>query len=368
MGFSFLPRLAEIQSAARLDDAGLGFVLALGTLGGLIAGPFAAFFVQRFGATPTSAAMVFVGLPAFILIGYANSGAMLAAALMGYLAADAVMDAAMNTRALQVQADYRRSIINSFHGWWSLATIAGSALGALSAIVGLSLPLFLAGIAAASCLAAAWAWWWDPRMTARAEHGQPQQRLRPETVRLMLKGGLAALAVFIILAVTVEDVPIHWGAIYLTDLGQSAVVIGLAYVLLTSMQTLGRFFGDRLVDRHGQARVIQVSMLIVAVAMSLALMQGSAIAFVLAAGISGLGSATLFPAAMHAAANFPGVNPAIGIAFVSWFSRVGFVLAPLAVGLLADGVGIRFGVAVMVIAALGLVVVAGCVDARRRDQ
>lgn len=358
LAFSLLPRLGEIQLNAGLDDAGLGVVLAVGTAGGLIVGPLAAIAVQRFGATTVSAVMALVSLPAVIAIGFASSGVMLAAAFAGYLAADAVMDAAMNTRALQVQGDFGRSIINSFHGWWSLATIIGSALGALSAVLGIALPAFLIGLSVAAGAFAGVAWAWDPGPLGAAQPGAASQRLRPETIRTMLRGGLAALALFIILAVIVEDVPVRWGAIYLSDLGQSAAVIGLAYVLLTSMQTLGRFMGDRLVDRYGQTLVIRWSMITVAIAMGVALIQGSAFAFVIASGVSGLGVATLFPAAMHAAAQLPGVSAAIGIAFVSWFSRVGFVLAPLLVGLLADGLGIQYGLGVMVIAALGLVVMA----------
>lgn len=80
--------------------------------------------------------------------------------------------------------------------------------------------------------------------------------------------------------------------------------------------------------------------------------------------LSGLGVATHFPAAMNAAAQLPGISPALGIAVVSWFSRVGFVIAPLAVGLIAEGAGLHYGLAIMVIAAIGLVAIAGRVDRR----
>ena len=52
VGFSILPRLAEIQQRAGLDDAGLGVALAVGTAGGLVVGPIAGVLVQRWCPPP----------------------------------------------------------------------------------------------------------------------------------------------------------------------------------------------------------------------------------------------------------------------------------------------------------------------------
>lgn len=378
VGFSILPRLAEIQQRAGLDDAGLGIALAVGTAGGLVVGPVAGVLVHRWGAVAIAGLMSILGLPGLIVLGFASSGIAVAAGFFVLLAADAVMDAGMNTRAMQIQVAYRRTIVNSFHGWWSLATILGSGLGAGSAIVGISLPVFTAGIAIAAVIATVVAWRFD-RVSfdgvSIATESLPDVRdanSRRAAMMTMLRGGGFGLVVFIMLAVTVEDVPVRWGSIYLEGLSSTATTIAVAYLVMTSAMTIGRFLGDRIVDRFGQARVIRGSMLIVAVAMGLALIQGSSLAFIIGSGICGLGVATLFPAAMQAASQLPGVSAAMGIAVISWFSRVGFVLSPLIVGLVAQGAGIRAGLALIVVAAAALVLIAGVVggsaNARRRHQ
>lgn len=368
VGFSILPRLAEIQQRTGLDDAGLGVALAAGTAGGLVVGPIAGVLVQRWGPVGTTAVMGLIGLPGLIAVGFATTGVALAVALFVLLAADAIMDSAMNTRALQLQVAYGRTIVNSFHGWWSLATIFGSGLGAVSAIIGIPLPVFTTAIAVLAGLATVVAWKIDDvdigdRPSRVSADTRPRRR-RVATAT-MLRGGGLALIVFIMLAVTVEDVPVRWGSIYLTDLSQTASVVAIAYLALTSAQTIGRFLGDRIVDRFGQALVVRVSMLLVAIAMTLALVNGSAAAFIAASAVSGLGVATLFPAAMQAASTLPGVSAAMGIAVIAWFSRLGFVLSPLIVGLIAEGVGIRAGIATMAVAAVGLIFIAGVVKERR---
>lgn len=367
VGFSFLPRLVEIQADVGLDDAGLGIVLAIGTAGGLVVGPIAGVLVQRWGSVRVSLIFGLLMLPGLVAVGFAGSAALLAVALAVLLGADAIMDSAMNSRALEVQEAYGRSIINSLHAWWSLATIVGSGLGALSAVLEIPLGTFLTGVAVVAAVALL--------VSARQPHldvpsirpiaDPPANRRR--ALGLMRRGGGILLGVYIMLAVTVEDVPIRWGSIYLDSIGGTAVLITVAYVTLTSAMTLGRFVGDRLVDRFGEVTVVRASMVAIAIAMGAALIQGSSWAFIAACAVSGFGVATLFPAAMHAASSLPGVSAAMGVAVIAWLSRAGFVLAPLAVGLIAGANDVRAGLWVMVVAAIALVGVAGVLRISRPD-
>jgi fucose permease len=366
VGFSFLPRLVEIQADAGLDEAGLGVVLAVGVGGALFIGPLAGLLVQRWGAAPIAFVMGLACMPGLIAVGFATSGVGLAAALAVLLAADAMMDAAMNTRALEVQGAYGRSLINSFHGWWSLSTILGSGLGALSAVLMIPLSTFVIFVAGVCTVAILIMWSFGatrlPPLKTRSTDSFPSHR----RFTLKLRSGGLLLILFIMCAVIVEDVPVRWGSIYLSDLGQSAFVIGIAYVAITTMMTIGRFVGDRLVDRWGGINVVRLSMAVAALTMALALIQGSAAAFIVASAVSGLAVATLFPLAMQAASALPGISPAMGVAIIAWFSRLGFAIAPLAVGLIAQAAGIRAGLMVFVGAAIFLVFIASAVARPRQ--
>lgn len=374
LGFSFVPRLAEIQTSLGLDAAGLGLVLAFGTAGGLVVGPLAAPLVHRWGAVPVASAVGLVALPSLVVMGWASAPVVFAAAFFLFWAADAVMDSAMNTRALEVEAAYGRSIINGFHAWWSLGSIIGSVLGALSALAGIALGPFLTGLAllAGGALTAVWISGTGAvpeAVQSRNDHadGETHHLSRRRALAMMLGSGGGLLAAFIMAAILVEDVPARWGSVYLTDrLADPGVWIVVTYAALTTAMTLGRFTGDRLVDRFGEVRWIRWSMAAVAVTMAVALVVGTPLAFVLASAVAGFGVATLFPAAMRAAARLPGVTPATGIALVTWFSRIGFVISPLAVGLIAQGAGIRWGMSVVVVAAVLIIPIASASLRTRR--
>jgi len=367
LGFAFVPRLAEIQARLGLDDAGLGVVLAIGTAGGLVVGPLAAPLVHRWGAVPVASMVGLLALPPLVVMGWASVPAVFAIAFFFFWAADALMDSCMNTRALEVEAAYGRSIINGFHAWWSLGSIIGSALGALSALAGISLGTFLSVLAVLAAVALVTVWAAGTGAVPEGEQsrndhasGETHHLSRRRALAVMFGSGGALLAAFIMAAILVEDVPARWGSVYLTDrLADPGAWIAVTYVALTSAMTLGRFTGDRLVERFGEVRWIRWSMAAVAIVMTAALVVGTPLAFVVASAVSGFGVATLFPAAMRAASRLPGVTPATGVALVTWFSRIGFVISPLAVGLIAQGAGIAWGVGIVVVAAIAIIPLAG---------
>jgi fucose permease len=165
----------------------------------------------------------------------------------------------------------------------------------------------------------------------------------------------ALLGLFTVLTVIVEDVPARWSSIYLTDLGASAGSVGAGFTAFTIAMTVGRFVGDPLVNRFTEATVVRVSMALAGSTLAAALLIATPWAYVVACVVIGLGVATLFPAAMHAATRIPGVRPAMGVATVSWLARAGFVVAPLAVGAVAERFGIAWGLTVPIVAAFLLV-------------
>ncbi len=58
---------------------------------------------------------------------------------------------------------------------------------------------------------------------------------------------------------------------------------------------------------------------------------------------------------MHAATFVKGTTPETAITVVSWISRAGFVFAPFMVGLVAEWVGVSWGISIAVFAALILI-------------
>jgi MFS family permease len=120
--------------------------------------------------------------------------------------------------------------------------------------------------------------------------------------------------------------------------------------------TLGRLTGDRAVDRFGQRRVVQAGGAVTAFGMGLALAFPSMWTALIGFALAGLGVATLIPAVYHAADELPGLSTGSGLTVINWLLRVGFLLSPPIIGVLADATSLRVALLTVVLAGLGALV------------
>ncbi|CAM5703464.1 hypothetical protein SHIRM173S_01817 [Streptomyces hirsutus] len=178
---------------------------------------------------------------------------------------------------------------------------------------------------------------------------------------------LAALVLIATAGTLVEDAGNSWAALYLSDsLNASAALAASGFIALVGAQFVGRIIGDRLVDRFGQRAVARAGGFIAAAGMGLALAVPTVPGTILGFAAAGFGVATLVPAAMHEADELPGLKPGSGLTIVSWLMRLGFLLSPPIVGLVADEAGLRLGLLVVPLAGALVVVLAGVLGARKR--
>lgn len=362
---SVVPWLPAIKDELVLGNAALGLGWAAGPLGGLAVGITAGPLAARVGSGRTATRGALLGLLALPAIALAPTWPAFAISMFVLGAADSVTDAAMNAHGLRVQRQYGRSIINSFHAQWSIGAVAGGLLGAGAVALGVPRLVHLSGMAAVLAAAVVLAARWQLHGPGRSERPSAAES-RPAVlsdavdtsrgVRQAVRTApwlLLGFAALPMLGGVVEDSAASWAAVYLrATLDAATFVAGLGFVAAQTMMVVGRVSGDRLVDRFGAALVARSGSLLAAVGM-LAVVTGPAPAVVIAGfGLAGLGVATLFPLGMAAAGAIPGVRTADGVAVASWLARLGFLLAPPVVGLVADEVSLRWGLALVLACAV----------------
>src|SRR3954454_12697596 len=144
---NLIPRFPEVKAELGLSNSALGTALAALPLGALLAGLSSAPLIRRFG----SGRVASVGLTLLAAAVWAAAAApnwpALAGALLLAGALDAVVDVAQNAHGLRVQRGYGRSILNAFHGVWSIGAVTGGLLGSAAAGLGLPLPVHLGIVA-----------------------------------------------------------------------------------------------------------------------------------------------------------------------------------------------------------------------------
>lgn len=370
---NLLPRYPQIKADLGIGNAAYGLAVAAFPTGAIVAGLAAGVLIRRLGSARVAVASTLLTGAGILVAGMAPSAVLFAGALFLAGAMDAITDVAQNAHGLRVQRRYGRSIINSFHAIWSIGAVTGGSMAAAAIALDLSrgAHLTISGVVfgLAACVALRFALPGpDTEPVGETDgkgsgSGAPQRTGRPAGAS-RVRYVMIALVLIATAGTLVEDAGNSWAALYLSDsLNASAALAASGFIALVGAQFVGRILGDRLVDRFGQRAVARAGGLITAVGMGLALAVPTVPGTILGFAAAGFGVATLVPAAMLEADELPGLKPGSGLTIVSWLMRLGFLLSPPVVGLVADGAGLRLGLVVVPLAGVLVVVCAGVLRA-----
>ncbi|MCV7179258.1 MFS transporter [Mycolicibacterium sphagni] len=362
---NLLPRYPEIKADLGLSNTDFGLAVAAFSAGALLSGPAAGALIRRFRSSVVAVAGGLLIAVFVLAAGLAPTGATLAAALFCAGAADSVTDVAQNVHGLRLQREYGRFIINSLHAVWSAGAVLGGLMGAGAIYLGIprAVQLSVSGVLfSAICLIGYCFLLPGPdHDEADKRHQQAASAGAGRAVYLVL----AALVAIAIAGAVVEDAGSSWATLYLREsLAAPAALAAFGYVALIGFQFIGRALGDRMVDRWGQRAVVRAGGLLITLGMATALAFPSIPGSIAGFAAAGFGSATLVPAAMHAADELPGLRPGTGLTVLTWLMRVGFLGSPIVVGVIADAMSLRVGLLTVVVAGLAAVLLARVLSPR----
>ena len=257
-------RIPAVRDRVGLSDGELGIVLACAAVGSILAMPIAGGRAARIGSRrATRAAFALVCL-ATGLIALAPSLPVLCLLAFFYGASMGSLDVTMNAHGVAVERRYGRSILASFHAAFSIGGLAGGVIGAVCAGIGLDVRVQLALVAVVS---AAVGLTWSRRFLG----GDADAIGHAEPVFVRPPRRLLALGVLAFACLLIEGASADWSAVYLRDeLGTTAAMAAIGFTAFSVTMTLGRVFGDRLVDHFGPEAVVRAGGGIAAVGFGLA--------------------------------------------------------------------------------------------------
>jgi MFS family permease len=317
-------------------------------IGALVAQPVAGVVIGRVGSRVVTTVMALAFCAAIILPGLAGSLPLLMLALFFVGASNGALDVAMNAQAALVEHQYRRSIMNSFHAFWSVGGLAGAAIGGLAAARGVPVSthfLIIAAVGAVAMFVATRGLIADG--PTPASHG-PAFAL---PTRALLPMGIVALC-----ALICEGAIGDWGAIYLREgLDSPAGVAAVGYAVFALMMAGGRFAGDWLTTRFGSGHIVRAGGGLVVAGIGFVLITTVPWVAIVGYGLVGAGVACIFPLILSAAARTPGVAPGTGIAAMATAGYTGFLLGPPLIGSLAELITLQGALGVL--ALFGVVIV-----------
>lgn len=358
---SFATRVPWIQDHASLGAGQLGLALAFPAIGASVAMPLAGRISHTFGARNALRGLISLWTLALILPSLAPNLYTLCPALFIYGATAGMADVAMNALGVEVENRLHKSIMSGLHGWWSAGALIGSAGGTLAAHLGSDARLHHA-LAAAVLTAlglAACQWVLDLKPT-EDEEPPPRFTLPPRSALLI--GAVGFCAVF------AEGASLDWSAVYLRDqLGTSAGLAAASTTGFMLTMAVARLLGDTVVNRFGAVRTVRAGGVLAVLGGLLVVVAGHPAVAMGGFGLLGLGIAVVVPLCF-AAAGRSGPNPSQAIAGVATITYTSGLVAPSAIGTLAQATSLVVSFGLVTVLACGLAVLAGVLRAGDRDR
>ena len=339
---SWASRIPSIQQKLGLNNVSLGGVLLSLPCGLLVSLPLAGWLVARFGSRPiaiTAALLYSSILPA---LGFASETWQLVTALFFFGMAGNLLNIAVNTQAVGTEALYGRSIMASYHGLWSLAGFTGASAGNLFLGLGwrpwqhflviTGLAWIMVGFMARNLILR------DPA----ADEKRPLFA-RPD--RSLVNLGIIAFCSMIC-----EGTMFDWSNVYFQRviLPPSALA-GIGLTAFMATMASGRFFGDWVTTRLGVRRILQLSGLLTAAGLLLAILFPWLLPALLGFLLVGAGVSSVVPLVYSAAGRSRTFSPGVALAAVSTLGYLGFLFGPPFIGFVAQLSSLRVSLGLIAI-------------------
>lgn len=347
---SWLAHIPAVKAQHQISDGRLGVALLSMAVGAVLALPLAGWLIPRWGGRTMTAVAAVGFCLALPLPVVSPSLALLCITLILFGACNAILDVSMNTLGVAVEDSYRRPIMSSLHGLFSLGGVTGAVVASGAMALGVGAVGHVVAVTTVS-LAAVLA-------TAGDLPPSSRQRGRAAPVFARPPAALLGLGLLTFCALLAEGAMGDWSAVYLHDtLGTTSATAAFGFAAFSLTMAAGRFGGDRLARRLGPVVVLRVSGAIAAIGLGGALVLGSVPAAIVGFGLVGLGIANVIPILFSSAGRVAGVHAGAALAAVATTGYAGYLTGPPLIGLGADVVGLP--VALAMVSAAGAVIAAG---------
>lgn len=341
---SWASRIATIQQNLGLSDAQLGGVLFALPVGLMLSLPFAGWMVGKIGSRSLLIiAVIFYGI-ALVGLGSVTHVWQLIACLIFFGFASNSGNISVNTQAVAAEVLYQRPIMASFHGLWSLAGFTGAGIGTY--MIGKQIiPQYHFIIILALMLVV---------VVIASRYLNNDKTAQEGPIFVMPDRSLIKLGIIAFCSLMCEGAMFDWSVIYFKKVVLAdGAWIGAGYTAFMLTMASGRFIADWFALKFGLKRILQISGLLTASGLLIAVIFPSLPAAIAGFLLVGFGVSSVVPMVYSAAGKSQTMSPGVALAAVSTIGFIGFLVGPPVIGFIAGFTGsLRYSFTL--IAAMGL--------------
>jgi predicted MFS family arabinose efflux permease len=328
-------RIPDFKAYLHLSDAQLGTVLMGLPIGSLVSLPIAGWLLTKYA----SRWICLLALVMYVLIipglSLMSSAIALFIGLFFFGMAGDIMNIAMNTQVVSLEAQMKKTIMSSFHAIFSLGLMAGAFIGGILEKEQFTPWAHFINIAIANILLILISF------NYLLKDKPVQDESKPKSSILNLGTYLIILSFIAFCGMLCEGAMADWISLYFKEyVSNSPFPITIGFSMFAAAMVLGRFLGDRISMTYGLSNILTLNGVLVGFGMLITLLFSSTYMKVFGCFTIGIGISTIVPLIYSQAGNQKEIMPSIAIAGVSTIAYIGFLLGPVLIGYLSDFVGL----------------------------
>ncbi|HWJ76347.1 MAG TPA: MFS transporter [Kaistia sp.] len=333
---SIFPRLPDIKAAMGVQEGALGLSLIGTPLGTLVSLTVAAPFLERIGFRRALLPLIPLVALGYAIASHAPSPIAFFLLLFPVGVLLGCVEIILNVEADRTEFLIGRRIMNRAHSFWSIGFFSAGLFGGVVAHLGVPVQVHLALVVLISILGVTlFLGGYQPSPKRETSGAATPKFARPT-------GAILVLVAVTLSAMLMEGASLDWSAIYMRNVFEAGPFLAaFAVAVFAFCQATTRFFADSFVDRHSPAAVARTLIVVMTIGIALVFFSPMAAVSLLGFAMLGVGSGTLFPLAVSAAAQRTDRPAAINVAALTQIAFVVFLLGPPLLGFVAEHWGIR---------------------------
>jgi len=346
-GFTFASwasRILDIKIELGLNEAQLGGILFSLPVGLMVSLLLAGALITKFGSRSVvifSAVAYAVNL---VMLALAPNIILLVTALFFMGLFGNMFNVSVNVQAIAVETLYKRSVMASFHGLWSLAGFTGAAFGTMMIALSVT-PVFHFMLVAIIDFVLISLFYKNTITTYKSGDKTPAFILPDKTI---LQYGIIAFCCLVC-----EGTMFDWSGIYFQQAVKApSQFISLGYAAFMGCMAAGRFFADKLIMKIGAVRMLQAAGIIIAAGLSIAIIYPSLVVATIGFMFVGFGVSSVVPIVYSLSGKSSSMNAGQAIAAVSTVGFAGFLIGPPMIGFISEATNIRWSFSIVAIIGL----------------
>ena len=343
---SWASRIPDIKMQLGLNDAQFGGMLLFLPLGSFLGIPISGSLTSIHGSNRMLKIAAVLYPLALILLGLATNTWQLGICLFLFGMAGNLYNVSVNTQAVVLSKQFEKSIISTFHGFWSLAGFAGGLVGGFFVAKQMSPLHQFISIAIVSLIFLSVA---HSYLMPSEKNKQSLNKMWNKPSPLMLQFGVIALSNMVC-----EGMMFDWSGVFFHDVVKVSTEWRTSgYISFMACMTTGRMLADKLITYWGARKQLMLSGLLVTTGLVVSVIAPSMVTSAIGFMLVGFGVSSVIPTIYGSVgrAAAPG-QASIALASVSSIGFFGFLIGPPIIGFLSQAIGLRW--AFLSVSLLGL--------------